>query len=81
MRLPAWLFRASGDPFSECEVCGDVDGRETMGKLRDGRVACWHCAERAGEFCILEAGLTEWRGGHLVRCVRCRDRDSAGVGR
>jgi hypothetical protein len=61
------------DSFSECEVCGDVDGWETMAELRDGRVACWHCAERAGEFCILEAGLTEWRGDHLVRCVVCRD--------
>lgn len=62
--------------FSTCELCGDVDGRGTMGRLRDGRLACWHCAEKAGEYCILEDGLPEWRGDHLERCVSCRSRVS-----
>lgn len=72
MRLPGWLRRLEPESFSECEVCGDVDGAGTMGTLRDGRLACWHCAERAGEFCLLEGGVPEWRGDHLSRCVRCQ---------
>lgn len=75
------LFGSHPD-CAECELCGDVDGWGTMGALRDGRTACWHCAERAGEFCIVEAGIPEWRGDHLSRCVVCRGRDEVrpGVG-
>ena len=58
----------------ECELCGDADSNYVIGFLRDGRMACWHCAERQGEFCILEAGLKEWRGLHQLWCVICRER-------
>lgn len=72
-----WVDRViayrDGPSFVECEVCGDQDDFTVMGELSDGRRACWHCAERAGEFCILRDGkLKEWRGEHLAYCVVCR---------
>jgi hypothetical protein len=61
--------------FVECEGCGDYDDFSVMAPLSDGRRVCWHCAERAGEFCIKRDGrLKEWRGDHLAYCVVCSGR-------
>jgi hypothetical protein len=61
--LSGWIERKfaewAGDPFHECELCGDIDDATTHAPLSTGEVVCWHCAERAGEFKVpLEM---EWR--------------------
>lgn len=72
-----WVERVaayrSGVSWVECEGCGDHDDFSVMGPLSDGSVVCWHCAEKAGEFCIKRDGkLKEWRGDHFAYCVVCR---------
>jgi hypothetical protein len=61
--LSGWIERKIaekfGDPFHECELCGDIDAATTHAPLSTAEVVCWHCAERAGEFKVpLEM---EWR--------------------
>ncbi len=62
--LSGWIERKIaerfGDPFHECELCGDIDDATTHAPLSTGEVVCWHCAERAGEFKVwASTGLTD----------------------